>query len=61
MVTINDHDLAKWLNKIYPIMEKELLKGITNVFEICNFEDKNELNLLGVQVLRVDQEEQVYS
>lgn len=48
---MNDQELSKWLRNIYPVIEKELRDGATNVFDFSKSDRLTQLSFDPVQTL----------
>lgn len=54
-MAVNEEQLAKWLNQIYPLVAAELQAGVTNVFEISagNSSSLEEPTIYAVQTVHL--------
>ncbi|XP_037037061.1 uncharacterized protein LOC119074853 [Bradysia coprophila] len=48
---VNEQELAKWLRDIYPMVEKEIQQGITNVFDFSKFQLSDVLSFQPTQTI----------
>ncbi len=48
---VNEQKLSKWLRDIYPMVERELRHGVTNVFDFSKSDSSGELSFHTIQTI----------